>query len=47
MDINPHKAYLKNGTFPDALSAVGGVCTVSGHKSGLEQADGIDDVFLF
>lgn len=44
VNINPHKAYLKSGTFIDDLSAVGGVCTVSGHKSGLELADGIDGV---
>lgn len=44
VNINPHKAYLRSGTFIDDLSAVGGVCTVSGHKSGLELADGIDGV---
>lgn len=44
VDINPHKAYLKSGTFTDDLSAVGGACTVSGHKSGLELADGIDGI---
>ncbi len=44
VDINPHKAYLKSGTFTDDLSTVGGVCTVSGHSSGLDLLDGISGI---
>ena len=36
VEINPHKAYLKSGTFTDNLSIAGGTCNVSGHTGGLE-----------
>lgn len=36
--INPHKAYLKSGTFTDDFRAIGGVCSQKGHQSGLELA---------
>lgn len=38
VEINPHKANLKSGTFTDDLSIVGGTCNVAGHKGGLELA---------
>lgn len=36
VEINPHKAYLKGGTFTDDLSMVGGTCNFPGHAGGLE-----------
>lgn len=33
--INPHKAYLKSGTFVDDLGNTGGTCDISGHVGGL------------
>lgn len=42
--INPHKAYLKSGTFIDNLGIVGGSCHVEGHMCGLALANGADDV---
>ena len=45
VDINPHKAYLKSGTFTDKLGeTAGGSCNIPGHKKGLELADGVDGV---
>lgn len=45
VDINPHRAYLKSGTFTDNLGeAAVGSCNISGHKKGLELADGIGGV---
>lgn len=46
VDINPHKAYLKSGTFTDDLGdAAVGSCNIAGHKKGLELSDnGIDDI---
>lgn len=34
--INPHKAYLKGGTFVDELGAASSACNISGHDSGLQ-----------
>lgn len=42
--INPHKAYLKSGTFVDDLGNIGGTCGVSGHVGGLMLPNGISDV---
>lgn len=44
VSINPHKAYLKSGTFTDDLSVVGGGCNVEGHTCGLALVSGTDDV---
>ena len=44
--INPHKAYLKNGTFTDDFRAIGGVCS-KGHQSGLELAGDESSISLF
>ena len=41
--INPHKAYLRSGTFTDDLSAVGPPCT-AGHTRGLELVNGTDGI---
>ncbi len=41
--INPHKAYLKSGTFTDNLGAAGPRCT-AGHTSGLELVGGTKDI---
>lgn len=37
--INPHRAYLKSGTFTDDLK-IGGDCGIAGHTSGLELVGG-------
>ena len=43
--INPHKAYLKSGTFVDDLGSTGGTCGMPGHVGGLMLPNGtIDDV---
>ena len=42
--INPHKAYLRSGTFVDDLGNTGGTCGVSGHVGGLMLPNGISDV---
>ncbi len=34
--INPHKAYLKSGTFKDDLGSAGGSCGTLGHTGGLK-----------
>lgn len=45
VDINPHRAYLKSGTFTDNLGeTAGGSCNIPGHKKGLELADGVGGV---
>lgn len=45
VDINPHRAYLKSGTFTDNLGETAvGSCNISGHKKGLELADGLGGV---
>lgn len=38
VEINPHKANLKSGTFTDDLSIAGGTCNVPGHAGGMELA---------
>lgn len=43
VNINPHKAYLKSGTFTDDLN-IGEKCTVEGHSSGLELVGGVDGI---
>lgn len=40
VQINPHKANLRGGTFIDDFSKVGGVCKYGGHTSGLELVGG-------
>lgn len=47
--INPHKAYLKSGTFVDDLGetdlgSTGGICNIPGHVGGLMLPNGISDV---
>lgn len=42
--INPHKAYLKSGTFVDDLGGIGGTCSIPGHAGGLMLPNGISDV---
>ena len=42
--INPHKANLQKGTFTDDLGAIGPQCTVDGHTSGLELANGTNAI---
>lgn len=42
--INPHKAYLKSGTFTDDFREIGGVCSEKGHSSGLELAGDPDGI---
>lgn len=44
--INPHKAYLKNGTFVDDLGGTGGTCSIPGHAGGLMLPNGISDVMV-
>lgn len=39
VQINPHKAYFKSGTFEDRLGDVGDSCGKSGHGRGLELVD--------
>lgn len=46
VNINPHLAYLKSGTFTDDLGAVIPACGNSGHGHGLELANGTKDVTI-
>lgn len=41
--INPHKAYLKGGTFTDNLK-LGSICGVAGHTNGLELAGDVTNM---
>lgn len=41
--INPHKAYLKGGTFTDDLK-LGNDCGTDGHAKGLELAGNVNDI---
>ncbi len=42
--INPHRAWLKGGTFTDNLSDIGGSCGIEGHHTGLELAGDVSDI---
>ncbi len=43
--INPHKAYLKGGTFTDDLGDAGGNCGIAGHTGGLKLPnDSVGDI---
>lgn len=44
VQINPHKAYFRSGTFEDRLGDVGDSCGKSGHGRGLELVDSVDDI---
>lgn len=45
VEINPHRAYFKGGTFTDNLGNCGGNCDIAGHTKGLELAgSGTDDI---
>lgn len=45
VDINPHRAYLKSGTFTDNLSETAGEgCGISGHGKGLELAGDVSSI---
>lgn len=42
--INPHKAYLKEGTFTDDLRAAFESCNKAGHNAGLELKGAVSDI---